>query len=312
MADEKWISGLYGDMPIAKAARHILNVRLGVVLDRLPAAVEHAAEDVEHVHQLRVGTRRAAAALRIFAACLGPKLYRKTRRNLRAIRRAAGAARDWDVFLEMIEARTERPDVKQRRGVDFLLGYTTGQRVSAQGLLGEATRGSAEKLQRRLCQIGAALEDVQDTQTLRDLAVPMLTQLVEEFETTAGADLHAYEALHQVRILGKKLRYAMELFESCFDAAFREELYPKVAEMQEILGRANDSHVAGLHLDELRTWLEQTQPQQWTHYRPGIEPLQRYHRRRLPEQRRLFAKWWSTWESAGQAAVLSELLRSEG
>jgi CHAD domain-containing protein len=49
---------------------------------------------------------------------------------------------------------------------------------------------------------------------------------------------------HRVRILGKRLRYAMEIFADCFPPEFNEQYYPTVEEMQEILGRANDSHVA--------------------------------------------------------------------
>src|SRR3954470_19745556 len=103
MADDKWISDLHGGMPVHAAARRVLEVRLGVVRDRLPWAVHHADEDDEHVHQLRVGTRRAGAALRIFADSLPGKLHKRTRKALRQVRRAAGAARDWDVFLAMLK-----------------------------------------------------------------------------------------------------------------------------------------------------------------------------------------------------------------
>src|SRR5438552_2313389 len=104
MADEKWIAGLRGDMPGSEAARRTLTLRLGAVRDRLPAAVFHADEDVEHVHQLRVSTRRAAAALRLFADCLPERMHKKTRKSLKALRRSAGEARDWDVFLEMLQS----------------------------------------------------------------------------------------------------------------------------------------------------------------------------------------------------------------
>src|SRR2546426_9281030 len=102
MADEKWLDALRGDMPVSEAAQLALSRRLGAVRDRLPDAVFHADDDIEHVHQLRVSTRRAAAALRLFADHLPARLYKKTRRALRAIRRSAGAARDWDVFLDML------------------------------------------------------------------------------------------------------------------------------------------------------------------------------------------------------------------
>ena len=138
----------------------------------------------------------------------------------------------------------------------------------------------------------------------------MLTQMVRELEEAVSGDLRTYEALHQVRILGKHLRYAMELFESCFAPSFRDEMYPHIVEMQEILGLANDSHVAGLRLDELRRRLQQVDLERWRRYRFAIEPLQLAHRRRLTQQRRLFMKWWSAWERAGSAAALERLLRA--
>src|SRR5215831_1054554 len=112
MVQGKWISDLKPDTPVEAAARHVLFVRLQVVKDFLPRAALEADEDIEHVHQLRVGTRRADAALRIFAECLPKKMYRKARRRLRTIRRAAGAARDWDVFLTELLEREQRADAK--------------------------------------------------------------------------------------------------------------------------------------------------------------------------------------------------------
>src|SRR5207244_2148550 len=64
-----------------------------------------------------------------------------------------------------------------------------------------------------------------------------------DWDHAASGDLKDYAHLHQVRIQGKRLRYAMEVFADCFAADFKEELYPQIEEMQEILGSANDSHV---------------------------------------------------------------------
>ncbi len=311
MADEKWISGLRGNMPVAEAAARVLTVRLGVVLDRLPSAVAHADEDIEHVHQLRVGTRRAGAAVRIFADCLPGKLHKRMRRTLRTVRRAAGAARDWDVFWTALGQRGARAKRTERAGIDFLLGFGHGQRVCAQGYLRTATDGAVEELQHLLTACAEATANADRDATLRGLAVPRLTELVQELEDAAHGDLSHYEALHQVRILGKQLRYAMELFESCFAPAFREQMYPEICAMQEILGRANDSHVASQRLEELQTRLARTQPAEVERYRPVIRALLSYHRRRLAEQRRHFVKWWSTWESSGHAAALVGLVRAE-
>src|SRR5438132_103344 len=64
--------------------------------------------------------------------------------------------------------------------------------------------------------------------TLLDLARPLLANLLRDLDTAAGQDLDDYAHLHQVRIAGKRLRYAMEVFGECFAPPFREELYPAV------------------------------------------------------------------------------------
>jgi CHAD domain-containing protein len=312
MADEKWIDGLRGDMPVYAAAALVLALRLGAVRDRLPDAVFHADDDVEHVHQLRVSTRRAAAALRLFADCLPDRLAKKTRRTLRAIRRSAGEARDWDVFLEMLQPRRTRSAAQQRRGLDFLLGFAHGHRALAQEHLRKAHDESADKFAERIRAVHDALKTARPAkQTLGELAVPMLTKLLEELESAARGDLQKYEALHRVRILGKQLRYAMEVFESCFGHDFRHQYYPAVVEMQDILGLANDSYTACQRLSALRAFFMRTQPKQWPHYRAGIEALLVFHEKRLPQQRRKFAKWWHGWLKSGAEQAFAELIRGK-
>ena len=310
MADTKWIPGLDARMPVTEAAQRVLSVRIGHVLQRLPPAVEHPDEDIEHVHQLRVGTRRAGAAVRIFVEFITPSRHRRMKRTLRRIRRAAGDARDWDVFLEAMNTRWRRRTASQAAGLDFLLGLGHGHRVAAQDELREATDGQCERLRQIIDELGDSINGAGKSMTLRELAVSMLTTLQHEFEQGARGDLHAYEALHQVRIKGKHLRYAMEIFESCFDAGLRLRVYPSIADMQEILGTANDSHVAGVMLDQLRQRMERIQPAAWKRYRTAIEQLQAYHRRRMPQQRQLFEEWWEKWQSSGLSAALSKWLRA--
>jgi hypothetical protein len=97
----------------------------------------------------------------------------------------------------------------------------------------------------------------------------------------------------------------MEVFADCFTAVFRERLYPMIEEMQEVLGRANDSHVAGQRLAGLRDRLRAAWPEEWGRLKAGIEGLLRYHQRRLPQERRRFLKWWETWRAAGGQEVLA-------
>ena len=95
MADGKWIEHLKADTPLPEAARHVLMARLQVVRNYLPKALHDADHDPEYVHQLRVGTRRADAALNIFSPCLSDRVFGRARRRLRRIRRAAGVGAIW-------------------------------------------------------------------------------------------------------------------------------------------------------------------------------------------------------------------------
>jgi CHAD domain-containing protein len=316
MADGKWIEGLDARTPVEQAARQALAVRLHVVGQRLPQAVEQADRDPEFVHQLRVGTRRADAALRIFRVCLPGKVYRKARRHLRRLRRAAGAARDWDVFRAEVLSRQPSHPAAEQPGLDFLVGYATGQRAAAHLSLTEIGRKHLDDFQdfaaATVAAVQPAHDEVRPHGTLLDLARPLLEDRLECLERAAAGDLTDYAQLHQVRIAGKRLRYAMEVFAGCFAPAFTEVLYPRVEELQEILGRANDSHVAAERLGQLRGQLRKSCPQAWARLRAGVEVLLRLHQRRLPQERRRFLRWWKQWRRPETVSLWRELTGGHG
>jgi hypothetical protein len=88
------------------------------------------------------------------------------------------------------------------------------------------------------------------------------------------------------------------VFASCYCPDFKDRYYPIIEEMQEILGLANDSHVAQQRLMVLRDLLESSRPDMRLRFRPGIDGLLRYHRHRLTQQRRQFLRWRGKWEKA--------------
>jgi len=311
VVDGKWISDLTATTPVADAARHVLTIRLDVVRHYLPLALHEADKDVEHVHQLRVGTRRAGAALRIFSLCLSERAYDESRKHLRKIRRAAGNARDWDVFVQMLATWGKGQRAHRRAGLDLLLGYATAQRELAQEHLRIAAAGHPFTFDRAISDTLAAIHRPASGQPRRlvDLARPMLADLLARMDLAASRNLDDYGNLHQVRIAGKRLRYAMEVFADCFGKRFRSETYPAVEEMQEILGRANDSFVAGRRLAALRDALRAAQPDAWKRCRAGVEALLRHHREQLPRERKRFSDWWKRWRHPGLEAALAEQLQ---
>ncbi len=312
MADGKWISELTAETPLGDAARRVLMVRLKVVCHYFPLAVREAEKDVEYVHQLRVGTRRAGAALRIFKCCLPEKVHSKARKRLKEIRRVAGEARDWDVFLIALSERGRQAAATHRPGIDFLMGYAAAQRRTAQADLEETGPDYPFVLERLLADTVGAIDapaHASHGRALVDLARPMLTGLLKELDEAAAQDLDDYHHLHRVRIVGKRLRYAMEVFADCFASAFREKIYPAVEAMQEILGDANDSHVATQRLAALRESQRTARPDDWKRFRPGVEGLLRFHQQRLPRERKKFLTWWKRWQASGTEQALAALVK---
>lgn len=306
MAEGKWIRDLTPTMPVVEAARLVLQQRLEPVGQYLFWVLREKPLDPEHVHQLRVSTRRADAALRIFRDCLPRRSYRRARARLRAIRRAAGAARDWDVFLLEITQRSKKVSAAELPGLDFLIGVGMGHRQEAQLELESIEEGQPERFAPFAAEIVQALRlpDEDQMSCLKDLATWTVERRLTALDEAAAGDLKDYAQLHQVRIAGKRLRYAMEVLSDCFPPPFRETLYPMIEQMQETLGRANDSHVASQRLAILRELLR-AWPKTWGRVRNGIEALMRYHQRRLSQERRRFLKWWDSWKAAREEILVS-------
>src|SRR5262249_12815722 len=161
---------------------------------------------------------RATAALDIFALCLPDKVYRTARKRLRQIRRAAGEARDWDVFLLALKDGVKR-NHKPQPGIEFLIGFAFARRTAAQDHLQEVNARFPFRFDRLLAETVAAVHRPKDEPELRlliDLARPLLSRQLQALDEAAGRDLEDYTNLHQVRIAGKRLRYAMEVFADCF------------------------------------------------------------------------------------------------
>jgi CHAD domain-containing protein len=309
-ASSKWISGLTGDMPPVDAARRVLEVRLAAIVHHLGMALKAPYEDLEHVHQLRVSTRRAVAALDLFEQFLPPRVYRSSRRFFRDIRRASGAARDWDVFIGQLPAELPKRSARRQSGVDFLTGYALGKRLTAQRELEEASSDYPEAIEQRVEQVAAALEAPgAGPRALAELGRTNLFVLVRELDDAMMQDLGDYARLHRVRIIGKRVRYAMEIFVDCYPPAFREKLYPMVEEMQGILGRANDSFVAGRRLRQLTAELRTACPAQWKRYKPAVDHLVRIHAKCLPQERGRFERWRTEWRERQIKAVFAALLQ---
>jgi CHAD domain-containing protein len=298
MAEGKWIEGLTPEMEVPVAAREVLIARFQVVRHCLPLAIEKSYEDREYIHQLRVSTRRAAAALRVFADCLPRKHLRAARESLRLIRRAAGEARDWDVFLLGLPNAKSLTSALGKPALDFLSGYGMGEREAAQLRLVNAANTASARFIQESEELPELVHDVKgddSPECFGDLCANHLGELLNTLTTAAEENPTKPPELHRLRIHAKRVRYALEIFVDCFPASFKDTVYPAVENAQELLGDVQDATVGLSRLGDLRNHIKQTIPAEWPRLRKGFEGLMQSMRAKIPVGRKAFLKWRKEW-----------------
>jgi CHAD domain-containing protein len=311
MAEGKWITGLTPEMPADEAARVVLSVRLSAVRHHLSPAVERAAEDTEHVHQLRVATRRAGAVLRIFRDFLTKKDRGDAKRALRAVRQAAGEARNWDVFLERLAASPALRAAGRKPATDFLAGYALGFRAAAQDVLVAAAAEQSAAVQALCSDLPAAVHRPKSTDaplTLDGHGRVVLGELFAHFCAEVDAGPASPTELHQLRITGKRLRYAIEVFAGCYPPPLKEAVYPAVERAQEVLGAVQDGHVAAERLEHVAARVRSLRPALAGRVGPGLTALTEEVRNGVTEHEQAFRDWAEEWRRMTTALPTADLL----
>jgi inorganic triphosphatase YgiF len=214
--------------------------------------------DPEFVHQARVAVRRMRSAVRVLGRAAG--FPAPLARELRRIGRVLGAVRDADVLaleslprwmeaaVEAAAPSTNRPHWRhaaERRRAQArvamrarLLNRRTAR--AALDLMARAHGGGDES--------SSALSSMP---SLQSLAAPSLEAQWRRLRKAArGFTTLAPEKQHRVRIEAKRLRYALDLFESALPAV--RTFHQQVARVQDALGALNDWAVAAAELKRMR------------------------------------------------------------
>jgi triphosphatase len=247
------------------AIGHLLEVALHV------APIARAGLDIEGVHQLRVALRRLRSVLKVFRPITNCKQGRALDRACKEMLGLLGPARDWDVFLTGIGAdmATLLPEDKRLKS---LLRAAEAKRQTTYGALAEALDGQGWRgavisglafMLAKPWRVGA------DHERLRLLDAPPqdFAALILEKRwrklLEAGAEIEtlAPEALHELRLDAKRLRYAAEVFAPVFPRKAARRFQRRLASLQEELGRSNDATTArslaqslAREADEGRAW----------------------------------------------------------
>src|SRR5262245_4535809 len=98
----KWLRQKPVFNQLSVIAAHTVKERLDVVLRLLRLAADRDSANAESIHKLRVATRRAAVAMRLYRDLLPRRRFLWLKMWLKRIRRAANDPRDCDVITERL------------------------------------------------------------------------------------------------------------------------------------------------------------------------------------------------------------------
>lgn len=207
-----------------------------------------ARGDDEAVHDLRVGLRRLRSLLRLARDLYEPHGWEKARGALKSVSDATGTLRDEEVLHQTLAKLTVPAGV--RAPLDAWIAKRKTRERSLRRELVRLLRAGV--LEDALAVVLAVIEQPEDDPPLRKFARDAVldAQLeVEELATTAPEDI---ESLHELRILYKRLRYAIEGLEGA--------LAPEITAMRAVaerfqkrLGDIHDFDVAAQTITAAKT-----------------------------------------------------------
>lgn len=218
----------------------------------LPAAADHWEAHTEYVHQVRVSTRRAAAALTVFASCYDAAEVATTRKMLKRIRRAAGGARDCDVHLDLFRRRLVDAPEDERPAIRHLIDALELQRIEAQKAINAVVKKySARRVRRARKALANSVhkpdklrvdskKKKKKIRELRDLAAVVVPPAAAEVRRESKVTPRTEAQLHEVRIAVKRLRYACEIFYGSMPGDRQWSVKSQVIPLVDALGAMND------------------------------------------------------------------------
>jgi CHAD domain-containing protein len=234
---------------LLRAVGHLLDV----MVHQAPACRLGAGP--EGVHQLRVALRRLRSVLKAFRGAARAPALDALDEGLKALARRLGPARDWDVFLSGLAAEAAAALGEDRR-LAGLARAAEAKRDAAYHALRRELDGPGF---RRLVLDGAALllrrpwrdgagEDGAAAALDAPLAEFAAALLQKRWRKLRGGGEgiaeHSLEALHELRLEAKRLRYAAELFAPLWGGKAARRFLKRLSALQEALGTVNDAAVA--------------------------------------------------------------------
>jgi CHAD domain-containing protein len=257
---------LPADKPVGEAFAALVAQLAAVILREAPRA---GPAEPEPAHQMRVAVRRLRSAIGLFARAVRCPELTACKTELRALARTLGPARDWDVFAGGI-GRAVTASFADDRAVGLLMDAAERRRQESYAALRHYLDSAPFRRLLLALAVLAAARPWEDAGAEAEPAAPASRQAELAGGPLAGFAARALErrlrplrapgddieklpaeALHGVRLHGKRLRYACEFFAPLFPGRGARRFIRRLTVLQERLGQMNDGAVAASLMAEL-------------------------------------------------------------
>ena len=261
-APENW-QGMQVDMHMAEACRLIWREQLTQMV--LNEAGVRFSSDPEYVHDMRVATRRARAAAKLYGDYFKPKAIRRYLRGLRRTARLLGAVRDLDVAIGKLERFGSKKKGygaaklaatlegwRQRRmaaHASLLAWLDSNEYARFVGSFAKFCRTPGEGARDYTAKPGEAPIPHQVRHVMPSMILNRY-ESIRSYETLfEGEESPGVEVLHLLRIECKYLRYNLE-FVSNLLGPEAKRLLADLRKLQQDLGDLHDAVVSKQMLAE--------------------------------------------------------------
>ena len=213
----------------------------------------------EAIHQMRVALRRLRSAIKLFRPLLTGPQTESVRTELRWLQASLGPARDTHVFLQEIIApvQAQYPQMAPMQALRDHWAQENAVHVKAAMATVAQTRFTLMMLllvgwiEAGEWQTEDACQE-QINRPITDFARQTLAKQDRRLRRAATDDPTQLpmEELHNLRILGKQVRYTEEFFAGLFAKKIVRPHLLALADLQEVLGQVHDIAIAAERLEQ--------------------------------------------------------------
>jgi len=322
MAKSNRVQGLDCSASAEKMIRLVLSAQLNAMCKHRKKALDW--KDPEGVHDMRVLSRRLRSSMSDFKPYLRKAIFPRVK--LSKLADSLGDVRDEDVALAALEELKVRARDVAAEGIEMLADESRKRRKQARAALESGIRKPVVDDFRKqfrdglrtvtliVPKKGRRKKAATPALTFKSVGVEIIKARLKEFSTASSHLYFPFEIkeLHELRILAKRLRYAVELFATCWGEDL-EAIAKEIALLQTSLGELHDCDV---WIDSLGTRLRQTARKRNADkddlkLREGAAwLLKHFARERIEHYRDALARW-QQWQADGFLADVVLVLDRE-